>query len=75
MVSSGGLAWSRLGHADGRDMLVERNVDLLHLLQHLDAALRLARLGRLGAEAVDEALQMLARGFLLLGEGHVVGAL
>src|SRR5438105_4042622 len=33
--------------------------DALHLLQRLDAALRLARLGRLRAEARDELLEML----------------
>jgi hypothetical protein len=38
----------------------------LHLLQRLDAALRLFRLGGLGAEAVDERLQVLDGALLLL---------
>ena len=41
-------------------------VDRLHLGQHLDARLRLSRLAGLGAEAVDEGLQMLALRVLLL---------
>ena len=40
--------------------------DRLQLRQHLEARLRLARLGGLGAEAVDEGLQVLALRLLLL---------
>ncbi len=56
-------------------MLVERYVDALHLGDHLHAALRLARLGRLGAETVDEALQMGAPRLLLLLRRDVERAL
>ncbi len=45
--------------------------DVLELLQRLDAALRLARLGGLGAEAVDEGLQVRARALLAL-EGRLL---
>ena len=45
-----------------------RRRDQLHALERLDPALRLARLGRLGAEAVDEALQ--ARDLALLPGVH-----
>ena len=40
-------------------LLVGRDLDQLDLLQLLDAALHLLRLGRLRAEAVDERLQLL----------------
>ena len=43
--------------------------DRFHLGQHLDAGLRLLGLAGLGAEAVDEALQMGAPRVLLLGLG------
>ena len=52
-------------------MFVDGHFDGLHLGQHLHAALRLARLRRLGFEAVDKGLHMLARRFLLLGEGGI----
>ena len=54
-------------------LLFRRNLDALDLLQFLDAALHLLRLGRLVAEAVDEDFQLLdafalvaVRGFQLL---------
>ena len=50
---------------DGRDALRFRNDDGLHLLQRLDAALRLAGLGGLGLEAVDEGLEVLGLRVLL----------
>ncbi len=56
-------------------MLVDGHFDGLHLGQHLHAALRLPRLRRLGFEAVDKGLHMLARGFLLLGERGIERAL
>jgi len=40
--------------------------ELLHLRQHFHAALRLPRLGGLGAEAFDERLQVRALALLLL---------
>ena len=46
--------------------VVDDGDDILHFRQQLHARLRLARLGGLGAEAVDESLQMLALVFLLL---------
>ena len=46
--------------------LVDHRRDRLHLGQHLQARLGLRRLGRLGAEAVDEGLQMRAPLLLLL---------
>ena len=56
---------------DRLHMFVERNVDRLHARQHLETALRLARFRRLVAEAVDEFLHVLARGFLLLRESLI----
>ena len=41
-----------------RDRLFERNLDALDLVELLDAALHLLRLGRLIAEAADEGLEM-----------------
>ncbi len=51
------------------DGLVARgDLDRRHARQRLDAALRLARLARGGAEPVNECLDMLALGLLLGGE-------
>ena len=47
-----GFCWR--GQVEGQDLVVDDGRDRLHLGQHLEARLRLARLGRLGAEAVDE---------------------
>ena len=66
-----GIGFFRFGDADGRDMLVERDAHRSQLFQHLDAALRLARFRSLGPETVHERLQMLARGFLFLGERRI----
>ncbi len=49
--------------------------DRRHLLQHLDARLRLPGLRRLGLEPVHEGLQVRAPGVLLLGLGRLHGAL
>jgi hypothetical protein len=46
-----------------------RRGDALHLLQGADAALRLARLGRLGAKARDERLQVRDGALLLVVRG------
>ena len=48
-----------------RDTLLDRGRDRLELGQALDARLRLRRLAGLGAEAIDEFLQVRAFGFLL----------
>ena len=47
-----------LGEVKRRGVLVVRDGDVLHAREHLQAALRLPGLGRLGAETVDEALQL-----------------
>src|SRR6185437_15552900 len=60
------LPW--LGKIEARRRLGGGERHRLEPRQHLEAALRLARLGRLGAEAVDEALQMLPLRLLLGGE-------
>ena len=54
------------GQWNGSDVLVDDRRDRLHLRQHLEARLGLRRLARLGAEAVDEGLQMGAPLLLLL---------
>ena len=64
----GDSIFSGAGIVIARTSSVITGRDRLELGQHLEARLRLPRLGRLGAEAVDERLQMLALGFLLLGE-------
>ena len=46
-------------------MAVDDRRDRLHFGQHLEPRLRLRRLGRLGPEAVDEGLQVLALILLL----------
>ena len=56
--------------AGGRECELERAVDVrggdeLHAFERLDAALRLLGLGRLGAEAVDERLEMCDLALLL----------
>ena len=51
-----------------------RQLDLLDLVQRLDAALHLRRLGRVGAESVDEAL-LLGQHGLLAREGRLLIAL
>ena len=49
-------------------LLFRRNFDALDLLQFLDAALHLLGLGRLGAEAVDERLELFdALALVLIG--------
>ncbi len=50
-----------------------RGGDALEFFQGLDAALRLARLGRLGAEARDEGLEVRHRALLLLEGGLLLG--
>ena len=60
----------RRRHRERRDALLDHFRDRLELGQALDARLRLRGLARLGAEAVDETLQMRALGVLLgLGGG------
>ena len=59
--SGAGITISRTSSADPRG-------DRLELRQQLEARLRLARLGGLGAEALDEGGQVLALRLLLLGE-------
>ena len=56
------------GISIGRTSSATTRRDRLELGQQFDARLRLARLGGLGAKAVDEGLQPLALGLLLLGE-------
>ena len=53
----GSFAGSREAELEARRRHVRRR-DALHALQRLDAALRLARLGGLGAEALDEGLHV-----------------
>jgi hypothetical protein len=55
---------------EGRHPLLGRQLDPLHLLQLLDAGLRLGGLRRLGLEPVDELLQVRPLG-LLLGLGRL----
>jgi len=66
------------GEVEGHGPLVGDRGDGLHPRQHLQPRLRLPRLGRLVAEAIDEAHDMGALGLLLLllpGEqGHALGA-
>src|SRR6185295_12858146 len=50
---------------DRANLVARDRDDRLHLGETLDARLRLPRLGRLGLEAIDERLQVLALGFLL----------
>ena len=52
---------------DLADVLGDEGSDRLHSFQHLDPRLGLTRLRRLGLEAVDEGLQVLALGFLPFG--------
>ena len=56
------------GKAIGRTSSATTRRDRLQLGQQLQPRLRLARLGGLGAEAVDEGLHVLALRLLLLGE-------
>ena len=56
----------RVAEAEGEGRVDVRRRHLLHALQCLHAALRLPRLGGLGAEAVDEAVQVLDLALLLL---------
>ena len=53
------------GKLNGTHRVAGDGGDRLHLLERLDARLGLARLGRLGAEAVDEGLQVFAGRLLL----------
>jgi len=48
----------RLGEVERERRALLAHLDLVHPVEHLLAALRLARLGRLGAEPVDEPLQL-----------------
>ncbi len=54
------------GEVEAGDAVLDDGGNGLHPLQRLDAALRLAGLGRLGAETVDEGLHVGAGGVLLL---------
>jgi hypothetical protein len=58
----------RLAELEGERRGDVQRREVLHLRQHLHAALRLARLGRLGAEAVDERLQVRALARLLFNQ-------
>ncbi len=60
----GGEFLARL-EGEARRMFLDNADDGLHLLQHLEAALRLPGLRCLGAETINEGLQMFALGFLL----------
>ena len=62
----GGGKLVRLREGELGPRLVFRRADRLHLLQHLDARLRLFRLAGLCLEAVDEALQVRPAQILLL---------
>jgi hypothetical protein len=61
----------RIGEMDRPAAFLGERCDRFHLLQHLQPRLRLACLGRLGAEPVDEGLQMLAL-FVLLFLGFLL---
>ena len=61
----GGDSSSGVGKLKRGDLVLDHRRDRLHPLERLDPALRLARLRRLGAEAVDEALHVGARRVLL----------
>ena len=67
------------GQVDRQHVRIHDRRRRLHLFQHLEARLRLPRLRRLGAKAVDEFLQVLALVFLLLGglglHGHQLAPL
>jgi len=52
-------------------MPVDDRGDGLKFRQHFEARLRLRRFRRLGAEAIDEGLQMLAMIFLFLLQLHL----
>ena len=54
------------------DVVLDHRGDRLHPLERLDPALRLPRLRRLGAEAVDEGLHVRARRVLLLLRRHLL---
>ena len=56
----------RRGKVNRPHVLGHQRGDRLELCEHLQARLRLPRLGRLGAEAVDEGLQVLALRLLFL---------
>ncbi len=55
----------RLWEGEALDVILDHGRNRTHALQRLDAALRLAGLGGLGLEAVDEALQVLSRRVVL----------
>jgi hypothetical protein len=63
------LADGALGgrEAEAHDVALLEGLDVLHLLEHLDARLHRARLVGLGAEAVDEGQQVLALALEVLG--------
>ena len=63
----GDSGFSGEGRRIGRTEFVDDRGDRLHFGEEFQARLRLARFRRLGAEAVDEGLQMFALLFLLLG--------
>jgi hypothetical protein len=64
---------ARLGEAEAEGRVDVGGLDLAHPGQHLDPALRLARLGGLGTEAVDVALQVRRLALLLGRQCQVVG--
>ena len=75
-VSSGGRRLVRIGEGEGERGIVGHRRDRLHPGERLDAALRLLGLGGFGLPAVDEGLELLALGLLLLARGHLLrGAL
>ena len=62
--------WRR-GQGEGRDPVLHHRRDRLELGQPLQPALGLGGLGRLGAEAVDEGLQVRPLGLLLGAHGRL----
>src|SRR5262249_23523550 len=61
----------RRQNSDRPHLVGDHGSDRLDLGKQLEPRLRLARLGRLGAEAVDESLHVLALRFLFLGKFQV----
>ena len=62
----------RRREVEAGDVVLDHRGDRLHPLERLDPALRLPRLRRLGAEAVDEGLHVGARRVLLLLLRHLL---
>ncbi len=67
----GDSVFSGAGNNDRAHVVVQGRGRRLQPRQHLQPGLRLPRLGGLGAETIDESLQVLALRLLLLGEFRI----